>query len=57
MVHNLDSNDCLEESLENVEPSLDDHDSIPAQLSNKWRAKLYSLNEEGSWDDIGTGHF
>jgi len=23
--------------------------------SNKWRAKLYQLNPEGSWDDLGTG--
>lgn len=23
--------------------------------SNKWRAKLYSLNGDGCWDDSGTG--
>lgn len=25
--------------------------------SNKWRAKLYQLNSNGSWDDFGTGEF
>ncbi len=24
---------------------------------NKWRAKLYQLNTNGSWDDFGTGEF
>ena len=24
---------------------------------NKWRAKLYQLNNKGSWDDFGTGEF
>jgi hypothetical protein len=24
---------------------------------NKWRAKLYQLNMQGSWDDFGTGEF
>jgi hypothetical protein len=24
---------------------------------NKWRAKLYQLNNKGSWDDYGTGEF
>lgn len=24
--------------------------------NNKWRVKLYYLNEEGQWDDKGTGH-
>lgn len=24
---------------------------------NKWRAKLYQLNRQGSWDDLGTGEF
>jgi len=24
---------------------------------NKWRAKLYQLNNQGSWDDFGTGEF
>lgn len=28
--------------------------SVP---SNKWRAKLYQLNTQGSWDDFGTGEF
>lgn len=22
----------------------------------KWRAKLYLLNEDGGWDDLGTGY-
>ena len=29
--------------------------SVTAQ-SNKARAKVYCLNEEGQWDDQGTGH-
>jgi len=24
---------------------------------SKWRAKLYQLNNKGSWDDFGTGEF
>jgi hypothetical protein len=24
---------------------------------NKWRAKLYQLNNAGCWDDFGTGEF
>ena len=24
---------------------------------NRWRAKLYQLNRQGSWDDLGTGDF
>jgi hypothetical protein len=23
---------------------------------NKWRAKLYQLNMDGGWDDLGTGY-
>jgi len=30
---------------------------IPSISQNKWRAKLYQLNAQGSWDDYGTGEF
>ena len=23
---------------------------------NKWRAKMYQLNTDGGWDDLGTGY-
>ena len=32
---------------------------VPAENGNedkKWRAKLYRLNAEGGWDDLGTGY-
>lgn len=25
-------------------------------LTTKWRVKLYHLNLQGQWDDMGTGH-
>lgn len=25
-------------------------------FNNKWRVKFYQLNEEGQWDDMGTGN-
>ena len=32
-------------------------DSSPtAETNTKWRVKLYHLNEEGQWDDKGTGN-
>ena len=31
--------------------------SLLALPQNKWRAKLYQLNGQGSWDDFGTGDF
>jgi len=44
----------------------DDHDDeLVAEIAlanllstqSKWRAKLYQLNNKGSWDDFGTGEF
>ena len=31
-------------------------DNIVSILNNKWRVKLYYLNEDGQWDDKGTGN-
>ncbi len=28
----------------------------PSFFLNKWRVKLYHLNNNGQWDDMGTGH-
>ena len=28
----------------------------PSILHSKWRVKLYHLNPQGQWDDMGTGH-
>jgi hypothetical protein len=28
----------------------------PSFFKNKFRVKLYNLNAEGQWDDMGTGH-
>lgn len=30
--------------------------SIHNDANTKWRVKLYHLNEEGQWDEKGTGH-
>ena len=30
--------------------------NVVTEGNNKWRVKLYHLNEEGQWDDKGTGH-
>jgi hypothetical protein len=30
--------------------------TVTNEINNKWRVKLYHLNEEGQWDDKGTGH-
>lgn len=32
------------------------HVISPIVLSSKWRVKLYHLNEEGQWNDMGTGY-
>ena len=29
---------------------------IHNNANTKWRVKLYHLNEEGQWDEKGTGH-
>lgn len=30
--------------------------SEPERYEKKWRAKLYQLNADGGWDDLGTGY-
>ena len=32
-------------------------DSVFCLPQTKWRAKLYQLNNQGAWDDFGTGEF
>lgn len=32
------------------------HQPEPQKYEKKWRAKLYQLNNEGGWDDLGTGY-
>lgn len=41
--------------------SFEDHSAEAPQVSEpkherKWRAKLYQLNSDGGWDDLGTGY-
>jgi hypothetical protein len=43
-------------ALESIDDHLADILSGPFR-PNKWRAKLYQLNSNGSWDDFGTGEF
>jgi hypothetical protein len=46
--------------LRSLEMGLDDHFSRSSILQlpqNKYRVKLYQLNNEGCWDDYGTGSF
>ena len=31
-------------------------DNLVTVLNSKWRVKLYYLNEDGQWDDKGTGN-
>jgi hypothetical protein len=46
-----------EEEKQSLEASSDENNEINKQEEDKkWRAKLYQLNAEGGWDDLGTGY-
>ena len=46
-----------EEKKEPLEASPGETEELEkSQKDKRWRAKLYQLNSEGGWDDLGTGY-
>lgn len=39
-----------------ISSTLNKEGNVQNYLNSQWRVKLYHLNEEGQWDDKGTGH-
>ena len=58
-----DSNEIQGQEIDSYEmkqlmkDNIDSNDQpLQAYSTEKWRAKLYRLNADGGWDDLGTGN-
>lgn len=52
----VDEGEKEQEEHHDETPSNDTAENASKKLEKKWRAKLYQLNSEGGWDDLGTGY-
>ena len=54
---NTDTANNQEESKNAAEGGLEEASESSKEKDDKrWRAKLYQLNSDGGWDDLGTGY-